>query len=267
MTRVVNVGSPGVSSDPLPEYDHPPVIEVAVGVEFLPVDELDIAALVNLHNVWSDDYPKIILQPELPSASRFASQLPVVFNTGVPPVRLWSLSEDENFLVQVQADRIVMNWRRISDAEYPHYDNIVVQFQARWSEFVDYLGRIGASPPSPTVAEVTYVNSIHFNASAGPVEILTFDRNVDGLWPAAALSIQRVSPIPAELGQPGVLRIAANTEEPGALRLDVVARIDVDPLIEDAFPRDALDFAHEVAVRGFSLSVTAAQQETWGRRN
>jgi uncharacterized protein (TIGR04255 family) len=261
------VGGRDVSSDPLPEYDHPPVIEVAVGVEFLPVDELDIVALVNLHNVWSDHHPKIRLQPELPSASRFASQLPVVFNTGVPPVRLWSLSDDENFLVQVQADRMVMNWRRISDAGYPHYANIVEQFQARWSELVGYLNRMGASAPTPTVAEVTYVNSIHFNASAGPVQILTFDRDVDGLWPTAALSIQRVSPIPVELGQPGTLRLAANTEEPGALRLDVVARIDIDPLIEDAFPRDALDFAHEVAVRGFSLSVTAAQQEMWGRQN
>jgi uncharacterized protein (TIGR04255 family) len=267
MTRVATVGDWGVSSDPLPEFDRPPVIEVAVGVEFLPVDELDIVALVNLHNIWSGEYPKIRLQPELPSASRFASQLPVVFNTGVPPVRLWSLSDDENFLIQVQADRMVLNWRRISDAEYPHYANIVEQFQAHWSHFVDYLGRLGAPAPTPTVAEVTYVNSIQFNVSAGPVQILTFDRDVDGLWPAAALSIQRVLPIPVGLGHPGTLRLVANTEEPGALRLDLVARIELDPSVQHAFPRDALDFAHEVAVRGFSLSTTAAQQETWGRRN
>src|SRR4051812_28021302 len=116
-------------SGPLPDYARPPVIEVAVGVEFFPVEELDTVQLVRLHDVWRDRYPLIQLQPEVASGP----QLPIVFG-GVLPVRLWSQSENQESLIQVQADRLIVNWRRFAEnREYPRYGTLRAEFQARWS--------------------------------------------------------------------------------------------------------------------------------------
>ncbi len=266
MTRVPSVG--GLKSEQLPAYSRPPVVEVAVGVEFLPIDQLDTVELVRLHERWSDTYPKIELQPELPSPSRYASQLPLVLNTGVPPVRLWSLGADENLLLQVQADRLVINWRRIvDDAAYPRYDSLREEFLRRWGQLHDRLVELNAPLPQVAVVEVTYVNLISYVEKSDPSSVLTFFTTVPDLPQTQTLQVQRVAGLPSVAGidSGGTVTLTGVTEEPGRLRLDVVTRLNVGDQEGEASIMDALDRAHEVGVRTFSASTTSAVQRSWGR--
>ena len=39
--------------------------------------------------------------------------------------RLWLMNEEESRLLQLQQDRLVVNWRKLpSDTPYPHYQSI-----------------------------------------------------------------------------------------------------------------------------------------------
>jgi uncharacterized protein (TIGR04255 family) len=253
----------------LPAFDAPPVVEVAVGIEFLPIDELNTVELIRLHDTWKDDFPSIRLQPEVPSANRLASQLPSYFEAGVQPVRLWSLTADENLLVQVQADRLVVNWRRMAgDAAYPRYETLRRDFVRRWAQLNEHLELIAAPDVRPLVADVTYVNVINYDADADPATVLNFLQPSPGLLPAQALQVQRVTLFPSGASEDGggTLSITGVVEAPGRLRLDVAARIrlEVDGRLID--PLEALDRAHVLGVEAFVACTSEVMQRRWGRR-
>ena len=53
------VGGLSTSVPSLPSFTSPPVVEVAVGVEFLQLPGLGAVELVGLHDIWRRDFPKI----------------------------------------------------------------------------------------------------------------------------------------------------------------------------------------------------------------
>ncbi len=262
------MSAPGIFAGPLPDFDRPPVIEVAVGLEFLPLDALTTVELVRLHDRWSDEFPEIRLQPELPSASQLASQLPMVFGTGLPPARLWSLTDDENLLIQVQADRLFSNWRHTADtdAPYPRYAVLKGQLDRRWEQLKTHLADLSAPAPQLTVAEVTYVNFIPLAEGVDASDVLTMLRPDFHSWPARGVRLQREFPVPEESGHTGSLVINATSDNPRDLRLDVVTRISLTEGSAPASVDESLQFAHEVGVRSFAAATTDEMHKHWGRR-
>lgn len=253
--------------EPIPSYGRPPVVEAVVGAEFLPIDQLNTVQLVHLHDRWAHRFPRIELQPELPSASRFANQLPVVFNTGVPPVRLWSLGDGDEILVQVQTDRLVVNWRRINDeSQYPRYGELLRIFDECWTDLVDHLRDLGDVALVITDAEVTYVNSIQYDVTQGPGDALTILSDESGLPTARDYRLQRVWRLPADDRnyEPNVT-VNVATDSPGTFRMDVVTRVSVGSIFEED-PRPALDLAHEVSVRTFTSCTTTSKHDEWERK-
>jgi uncharacterized protein (TIGR04255 family) len=268
VTKVLDMSALDIFAGPLPEFERPPVIEVAVGLEFLPLDALNTVELVRLHDRWSADFPEIRLQPELPSASQMAFQIPMVFGTGVPPVRLWSLTPDENLLIQVQADRIFFNWRyTVGDTSYPRYSALEEQFARRWEQLLSHLSDLASPAPQVTVAEVTYVNRIDLIDSSDPADILTFIRDEPFLWPLQAMRVQRDSVFPEETGWVGSLVLRAGNVEPKVLNLDVVTRVSLTEGAQSpSSVMEALEFAHQVGVRSFAAATTQRMHKVWGRR-
>lgn len=267
-----------------PDFDRPPVQEVALGVYFHPIPVLDAVRLAQLWERWRDRYPVAEEQPPLPPLVPESFDQPtlsqVVFFGQTPSARVWYQSEGRDQLVQVQRDRLVHNWRRLSaEQPYPHYDNLLPQFQQDAADLWSFLADQGLEPPVVTQAEATYVNPI-------PLSQIGSDRLTARLiapWSGEMSDSFLPEPedvnltlrfrIPGPEGMPtGRLYVSAapwqwqNPEsgriEPAVL-LQVFARgAPMGEGLEGAL--EFLDLGHDWIVRGFKSLTTPEMHKKWG---
>ena len=80
--------SDGLTRPPLPDFADPPVVEVALGVQFQPPVELSPLDLGPLRERWRDRFPRLEQQPPLPPVveAERASQLGVQVVVGAAPM-------------------------------------------------------------------------------------------------------------------------------------------------------------------------------------
>ncbi|MEX2557776.1 MAG: TIGR04255 family protein [Actinomycetota bacterium] len=149
----------------LPEFDRPPVVEVAIGVQFEPIKGFRQAHIGLFWNEIRVDYPTALDQPrlEIPVESFDEALIGPSFQVELidsPPVhRAWFVSVDESLLVQVQDDRLIHNWRHRGGG-YPRFEPLLELF---WSHFDKYTARLadtGLKVPPVQQAELTYINWI-----------------------------------------------------------------------------------------------------------
>ena len=116
-----------------------PVVEVAVGVEFLQLPGLSAVRMVQLHDLWGKDFRGLQEQPALPPTAPIDGQGGFQFQIGnvLPPLRLWMLSDTEDELLQLQNDRLFLNWRKTSegDPRYPRYPHLRDVYQQVFTAF------------------------------------------------------------------------------------------------------------------------------------
>ena len=89
-----------------------------------------------------------------------------------PTPRSWFVSESNDHLVQIQADRLVFNWRG-GGGQYPRYDTLRPRFDALFGAWSEFLEHEGLGRPVPEQIEVAYVNTIE-SSGIGKV-LLGFD--------------------------------------------------------------------------------------------
>ena len=151
-------------SGDLPDYHEPPVVEVALAIQFQSAIGYRSHDLAKFVERWSDELPKVLEKPPLaPMAVDFygpAVELRVSDETETP--RLWLMNEEESRLLQLQQDRLVVNWRKLpSDAPYPRYQSIRGVLVKAWGQLADVLHDLGrTSVPEPSICEVQYVNQL-----------------------------------------------------------------------------------------------------------
>lgn len=255
----------------LPSYQRPPVIEVAVGVHFLQLPGLNTVALLRLVDQWRDRYPKVLeqvlLPPLPPMGATSGSGFLLEFGSHATPVRLWALNEDDSLLIQVQHDRLLVNWRKQSDGTYPRYSALRRELTAIWSEFERH---IAADPKlgvlRPTAAEVTFLNRLHANTAAEVIEALspTFypDSHV-----ATRLQIDRQLGNPDDGKPHGRQTISLSHPIDGqqSLQLEIASVVAIDGGPPTLDVMSALDFAHEEGVLMFDRFTTATAHTEWGK--
>ncbi len=152
----------------LPDYDRPPVSEVVLGVQFLPI-RLRAIDLAPLRELWDSSYPTIEEHPPLDPAidSPELARGPRVTFGPAPMMRYWWISGDGRRLIQVQSDRFLVNWRRDqAEDEYPRYPAIRASFDTHFEQFRTFAEGIHGSALTLTQCEVTYVNDLTL---AGPL--------------------------------------------------------------------------------------------------
>lgn len=146
----------------LPRFRKPPVSEVALGVQFPSI--LNPVHLGLYYQKVKARFPKIEMHsPVLPvfetfgTSGAFGTQF--AFTQALQP-RMWFVSDDEHFLIQIQSDRLLVNWRSgAQHAPYPHFDAV----QAVFTEALDELESVvKAEQMSLAVnqCEVVYINPI-----------------------------------------------------------------------------------------------------------
>lgn len=146
----------------LPDYHRPPIDEVAISVQFPPIGNFfDTHAGLFWQRVRSD-YPKSETQPRIESPIESAESgalLTVPFNFAPGQGRVWMISANDDFLIQIQNTRFVQNWRR-RQAEYRHFEQIRDLFWRNFDEFMSFLADENLDQPSVQQLEVTYINWI-----------------------------------------------------------------------------------------------------------
>src|SRR4051812_36077079 len=124
----------------LPDYDRPPVNEVVVGVSF---GQFKLAQ-AHIGLFWSlirDRYPELREVPPLPVIIERLENEPTgtagttIEMVDMPPTRRsWFIGTDPQWLLQLQDDRLLHNWRRLTEKDvYPHFEACLERFQSAWS--------------------------------------------------------------------------------------------------------------------------------------
>lgn len=139
-------------------YRLPPVAEVAVGVYFESTPLLTTIHSGRIHEALADRYPVVQEVPASPPPPPFESQPPgpyLQFGPDTAGGKLWFMESSQEFLVQLQHDRLVVNWRALDRFPYPRFQTVASRFAEAWSA----LQSIGFVPQlQPTMAEVSYIN-------------------------------------------------------------------------------------------------------------
>lgn len=252
----------------LPDFDNPPIVEALASVEFenLGIGTLDLASLVR---GWVDTYPVLSEHEALPPTSAFGPTAPpfqFMWNAGAPAVRYWAASEDDQWLAQLQADRVVLNWRQTSPSlTYPHFDAVRERLTALLADLAVFLQSLGRPSPNLLLAEYTYVNHIEadtadylFSIFKAPSRPLPGEELYTGF--------RVVRELLADEGRAELTIAAEPAPTPERMiGLNVTTRVFLPPNSELTKLDSAIQLAHRTSREGFTAVTSREMHQRWGR--
>lgn len=269
-------------SIPLPDYERPPVIEVIYGVQFEPLKEWRTPLIGTLWQAIKDDYPKFKEMPVLaPVLERFDQTIPTEMAAlelldGPPLPRLFFLDSNENWVMQVQNDRFLHNWKRMKEEDiYPRFGSVSDRFFVAWEQFFRFLESQEVSAPNITQLEITYINHIPVEKGRTTIEEIEADfldvcwqKSHDFLPPPETVTWTSSFLLPENKGRLHIsLRPAQRRKDKSpVLLLELTAR-GIPNSTEMASIRSWFAMGREWIVRGFAdITRQNVQQERWGRK-
>lgn len=258
----------------LPDYERPPVTEVVVAVQFVPVAQFGMREAVAVSRAF-DDWELVDVQPALepivePRPGHLA--IPVLrFGLGTPPMRVILSSEGERWQAQVQQDRIAAHERRVE--QQPRFGHVLEKVHEVAARAGQGLARtLLKSPNAPELVEVIYGNTIPAGDGWADFSELHNVLHIVGAR-AGADPYSRV-----EQSQVGFsYALTDNDNFVGRLRVIAEPRTAVDGSqsihlqlisrrIVHNLPLDSvLEQSHVDIVNGFTAVTTDRMHEIWGR--
>jgi uncharacterized protein (TIGR04255 family) len=152
----------------LPDYGSPPLNEVALGIQYRPVDQYQQILAGEVWKLFKSNFPIVEEHPPLdPSFETFgppeirAPQFKLL--EGAQHDRFWFLSERRDELIQFQSDRLLHNWRKpdIGPATvYPRFETMIEQFTQQAQMLGDYFYSLSKQQLEVTQCEVNYTNHL-----------------------------------------------------------------------------------------------------------
>lgn len=272
-----------LSNRTLPDYEHPPVTETVMDVGFAPLQGWGIPHFGLFWQRIRSEYPRFEDQPPVAlqlerygEGARQQPPPPFMF-IEQPEARCWFFDEGDARLIQVQNDRFIHNWRKVTSADvYPHYEeSIRPSFEREWDRFCKYLADEEISPPEIKQCEISYINHIDVEATVWH----SYVNLIDALsrWPGGASE--------GFLPEPETGAFNTNYLLPsnsGRLRIQVqpvIRHSDLKQVIQLALivrgqPASSsteeilkwFDVGREWIVRGFTDFTSEKMHQRWGRR-
>lgn len=269
-----------------PKFDHPPVVETVLGVQFKPLTELRLTHYGLFYQylqeggfVKTEDHPPLLRQIEQKEDfMRLFEMPPMVFmQTNIP--RIWYLSEDAadgQRLIQLQIDRFIQNWRRMNleSTKYPSYEENRKEFQNTFGRFLKFVEKENIGQVEPNQCEVIYVNRIPIQDVAQAAA--TFRKCFTSFVPAK--NLKHVPTEPDGIGfncsfwiesLNGRLFIQASTASqiPGVGKvIDLRLTARGAPASDDlAAVMEWLDFGHYFVVNAFADITSEEMHREWGK--
>lgn len=271
----------------LPDFENPPLAEVALSVQFEPLTALRTPQIGLLWREFRDRFPLIEEHPPLePMIERFGVKGSPIGGIRVemmqkPPLpRCWFLNESGTELVQVQQDRFSHNWRKVGQGDkYPRFKHVRGMFQKELDRFTAFVREEKLGELIPNQCEVAYVNHI----GAGQVwkdhgdlarVIILFNAKHDGefLPGLEKVSLSGSYVITDAEGQPqgrlhfSIQPVWDREDDRPMFLMNLVARGQPDGSGLEGVLR-FMDIGREWIVRGFAAMTTSEMHKIWGRRD
>lgn len=270
-----------------PDFENPPVIEVVLGVQFSPLLKLGTPQTGLVWEHFRTRFPKTQDQTPLdPLFEDFDVRPPrypafrVELVNNLPAPRCWFLNEAGTELIQLQRDRFLHNWRKVTGAdEYPRYEKIKGSFEKELQSVAGLLENSEIGVIEPNQWEVTYVNHIPIGelleTFGGLEKLLTvWEPNYSDSFLSQAEQAQVLVRyvIKNNLGNPiGRLHVTAQPayrtgDDKPIVVLTLTARgRPKESTLESAL--QGLDIGHEWVVRGFTSITTPQAHIAWRRKD
>jgi uncharacterized protein (TIGR04255 family) len=265
--------------NPTPEFEHPPLDEMALGVQF---DPLLNFRTVHFGLYWTrirGEYPHTEDQPPLapvvePAEITPPPTVPMAISLPVPsPARCWFLNEGKTQLLQVQRDRFCRNWRQQEGNErYPRFGPLKQEFERAWKGFQTFVSEEHLGPLNVNQCELSYVN--HIGSGKGWSELGELEKVFTLLRPRAAggflpppetLSWQARYKLPEGRGR---LHVSMDPAFRGRdLKLVLLFNLTARGVPSGGSPEQILawfDLAHEWAVGAFAELTGPVVHALWG---
>lgn len=269
---------------PLPEFQRPPLVEVALAVQFERLDALRTVDLGLIWELYRDRYPRCEEMPPLnPIVERFGSRAPIGSEvqievlSGPSMPRLWFLDSGGSGLIQVQPDRFAYNWRARDGEAYPRYPEVRDRFLREFELFRGFVARQFSAPVLPDMCEISYINIVtpgsggYRSGRLGTV-LTCFQQTYSDDYLAepesANLDLRYV--IGGAEGAPGgrlhvsAKPVVSRADGEQKLLLELVARGEPSGRTSDGV-LDFFNFGREVIVRAFASLTTPQMHGMWGR--
>jgi uncharacterized protein (TIGR04255 family) len=137
------------------KYKNPPINELVMGLYFKEPIVKFRSEHVGIY--WSnirDEFPKSAQNMMIGGVD---IQVP---NEIFPMPRFWFMTEDDVYLIQVQRNAFIFNWRRQKE-EYPHYESLKKKFDKHFSKFEKFCKeQFDVSQIGIERCELSYINII-----------------------------------------------------------------------------------------------------------
>lgn len=286
LTRVASkrsmIASPVRSDSGLPDFLQPPVDEVALSFQFAQIPGFNIPHFGLFWERIRSEYPRFeIQQPITNVTEQFEPTAGIGRQVGLaflelPEVRCWYLDQSGNPLIQVQRDRFVHNWRKVTGAEaYPRYPFLRERLEKEWQRFCAFLKDERLERPKINQCEVVYVNNIEYEKGwkdYGEIDkvvaALSTPKSKNRFLPSAErVSMQFVYRPEENAGRlyVSVAPVIRARDGKEVLQMTLTARgSPKSSSDEDVFAW--LDLGRKWVVRGFADFTTTAMHEIWGKQ-
>ena len=137
------------------QLDAPPIIEVVCGIFYAPIPAIDPVSVGALWERLRETYPTHAIHPAI------SDGLPFVVLPG--RLRSWFVSRDDVYVVQIQADRFYVNWRKRADL-YPRFsdregkEGVLARALREFDVFAEDCERRLGQRPRPATVELSKVD-------------------------------------------------------------------------------------------------------------
>ncbi len=264
----------------LPAYKHPPVHETAMGVQFEPIQNWVVPHFGLFWEGIRNQYPltethEFIISSLESEELRFNPPDPTPILLPPDAVRCWFMTQAKSELLQVQKDRFIRTWRKVTGQEdYPRYDRMLrAAFKKDLEGFVEFAQSQGLGDVKVEQCDLMYIN--HLDQDEGwtsfedlPKVFASWSGSVtEGFLPAPEIaSYNAAYRLPNGQG-----RLRASLEykmrtrdQKRILELRLVARGRPNgPGVDGVL--DWMDMAREWIVRGFTDLTTPQMHKIWQR--
>ena len=265
-----------------PQFTKPPVTEVVISADMEPINGWGIPFLGLYWARIRDEFPKYqVLPPAALEIERFDEKPPLPaagisfeLNAELNDARCWYFTKEGTDLIQVQNNRFIQNWRKVTGEEaYPGYERLRPAFQRRYKGFLSFLNDEALPAPKVLQVEMSYINEIE------PGEGWESARDLDQLvapWSGKFTEGFLPSPYGARLAasfeMPNnkgrlhvvILRAVRGRDGKEILQFRLVARVRPESSADDHVLA-AIDVARDWIVRGFADWTTPKMHKIWGR--
>jgi uncharacterized protein (TIGR04255 family) len=253
----------GSTAQALPDYQNPPLNEIAIGILFEPLNQWQTRHVGQFWSEVSKEYPATEDQPPILDVE----QAPRLQHL---PRRTFLVSQDQNFVIQLQESRFLFNWRKRKDDDvYPRFDAFFQKFLQAWAAFSKFVERERLGQLKPIRYELSYIN--HLEQTDKPVAttaeqyVRMFDwstLHATFLPPPSGINTIWTFQLPEPLGV-GQANLGQGKRADGREVL-----VFIMSCVGAASPRVSMNdwfaAAHQWLTRGFSELITESAQQAWG---